>query len=121
MYSDKDRIRAVKLYIEFGKRIAPTIGSWAARLGAWSRAVISDATSVVIYEQAVRYQGGSTPPNRRRRQFSITLTTIVALLQPSKYWNTLAAELSRVGLRCFIRKYANVSSGDLQTDTTPRI
>ena len=82
MYSYEDRIRAVKLYIKFGKRIRPTI----RQLGYPTKNSLKDwyqqHEQVVIYERAITAQGRSIPSNRYRRQFNITLTTIVALLQP---------------------------------------
>ena len=69
MYSYEDRIRAVKLYIKFGKRTGPTIGQLGYPTNNSLRGGIRNTNWVVIYERAMRVQGRSVPSNRYRRQF----------------------------------------------------
>ncbi len=49
MYSYEDRIRAVKLYIKLGKRIAAPFVSWVIRQRMLSRAGIGNTNDATIW------------------------------------------------------------------------
>ena len=82
MYSYEDRIRAVKLYIKFGKRTGPTIRQLGYPTKNSLRAGIGNTNRIVVCERAMRAQGRNTLSSRCKQQCNIILAMIVALPQP---------------------------------------
>ena len=82
MYSYADRIRAVKLYIKRGKRTGPTIlqlgNPTKNSLKGWHREYERDRD----FQVDTPVLGRSTPRNKYRWQFSITLIMIVVSHPP---------------------------------------
>jgi hypothetical protein len=72
MYSYEDRIRAVRLYIKLGKRLAATIRRAGTRQRTRLSPGIANTNNVMMCGAAMYVRGRSIHSNRRR-QLSITI------------------------------------------------
>jgi putative transposase len=111
MYSYEDRLRAVRLYIKLGKRIALTVRQLGYPRKERSRPGTVSMSSATTYPPATCARRG---PHRRTRNApsSTTSGTAAASLPRSSRWAIPRGHCWRRGFKSCIRRIARVLSAD---------